>query len=133
VMVSPTDGWAVGGYCGCGVGYQQHMPQQGAYAALVLRYEHGVWQEITNPSHPLASPLFDLKMASASEGWAVGEDNRLLHLTHGTLAEVSSPTYHGGLHPSLVTLSLSSPTEGWAGGNQGTLLHLHDGEWTTYG
>jgi hypothetical protein len=133
VMVSPTDGWAVGAYCGCGVGFQQHMPRQGAYAALVLHYEHGVWQEITSPSRPLASPLFDLKMASASEGWAVGEDNRLLHLMHGTLAEVSSPTHHGGPNPSLVTLSLSSPTEGWAGGNQGTLLHLHDGEWTTYG
>ncbi len=133
VMVSPTDGWAVGAYCGCGVGFQQHLPQQGTYAALVLRYEHGVWQEITSPSQPLASPLFDLKMASATEGWAVGEDNRLLHLTHGTLAEVSSPSGRTGFHPSLVTLSLSSPTEGWAGGNQGTLLHLHDGEWTTYG
>jgi hypothetical protein len=134
VMVSPDDGWAVGDYCACGANYEQNLPPQGVYAALILRYHDSAWQEVTSVRHPIAAPLFSLAMPSASEGWAVGFNSRIVQYTDGAWTEVHSPSHRDGelSRPSLVTIAMSSPTDGWAGGNSGTLLHYTAGHWAHY-
>ena len=62
VMVSATDGWAVGA--------------EGA----ILRYTGGSWSAVTSPT---SAYLFELSLVSATDGWAVGEAGTILHYTGG--------------------------------------------------
>lgn len=123
VMVSATEGWAVGGYCGCGTGRGSNSPS----GSLILHYQNGVWSEATNPSHPLSQYLFDIAMSSATEGWAAGFGGTLLHYSGGAWTVTNGPTTRG-----LISLSLSSATDGWAVGDDGTILQLQYGAWSLY-
>ncbi len=123
VMVSATEGWAVGGYCGCGTG---HGPST-TPGSLILHYQNGVWSEVTNPSHPLGQYLFDIAMSSATEGWAAGFGGALLHYSSGAWTVTNGPTTKG-----LLSLSLTSATDGWAVGDQGTILQFQYGAWSLY-
>lgn len=123
VMVSATEGWAVGGYCGCGIA---HGPGSNP-GSLILHYQNGVWSEVTSPSHPLSQFLFDIAMPSATEGWATGFGGTLLHYSGGVWTATHAPTTKG-----VLSLSLTSETDGWAVGDQGTLLQLQYGAWSLY-
>ncbi|HEX8033162.1 MAG TPA: zf-HC2 domain-containing protein [Ktedonobacterales bacterium] len=123
VMVSATEGWAVGGYCGCG-NVQGPSSNSGS---LILHYQNGVWSEVTNPSHPLSQDLFDIAMSSATEGWAVGFGGALLHYSSGVWTTINVPTTKG-----ILSLSVTNETDGWAVGDQGTILQLQYGAWTLY-
>lgn len=123
VMVSTTEGWAVGGYCGCG-SVQGPSSKSGS---LILHYQNGVWSEVTSPSHPLSEFLFDIAMSSATEGWATGVRGALLHYSGGVWTATNGPTPNG-----VLSLSLTSEADGWAVGDQGTILQLEYGAWTLY-
>ena len=122
VMVSATEGWAIGGYCGCGSAQGTSQP-----GSLILHYQNGVWSEVTSPSHPLSQYLFDLAMSSATEGWAIGVGGALLRYSDGAWTAVNGPTTKG-----VLSLSLTSEADGWAVGDQGTILQLQYGAWTLY-
>jgi hypothetical protein len=83
VMVSPTGGWAVGGYCGCGSVQGPSQPGSSQGGALILHYQNGVWSEVTSLSHPLGQYLFDIALPSTAEGWAVGDQGTILQLQSG--------------------------------------------------
>ncbi len=123
VMVSANEGWAVGGYCGCGTA----RGSSSGPGSLILHYQNGVWSEVTNPSHPLSQYLFDVAMSSPTEGWAAGFGGALLHYSGGAWTVTKGPTTRG-----ILSLSLTSETDGWAVGDQGTILQLQYGAWSRY-
>jgi hypothetical protein len=153
-MLSSSEGWAVGGYCGCGsasggsgasgtsvpVGPgtptpPPPMPSQGPHGAtgprgaLILQYHNGVWTEVTNPAQAKADDyLFDVALAPDGEGWAVGYGGVLVYEHGGRWSRFQESWTKG-----LLSVALSSATEGWAVGDQGGLLHLHGGVWNPYG
>jgi len=150
-MLSSSEGWAVGGYCGCGsasgtpvlVGPGTPTPTPlspptpclppgsctGPRGALILHYHNGVWSEVNNPAQANADDdLFDVAVAPSGDGWAVGIYGVLMYEHGGRWSHVADSWTKG-----LLSVALSSATEGWAVGDQGGLLHLHDGVWTTYG
>jgi len=148
-MLSSSEGWAVGGYCGCGsasgtpvlVGPGTPTPSPlspptpglpGSYTgprgALILHYHNGVWSEVTNPAQAKAEDyLFDVALAPSGDGWAVGFSGVLMYEHGGRWSRVPDSWTDG-----LLSVALSSATEGWAVGDAGGLLHLHDGVWTPY-
>jgi photosystem II stability/assembly factor-like uncharacterized protein len=154
-MLNASEGWAVGGYCGCGsasgvsttpatstpVGPGTPIPPlrlptqgpggsgTGPRGALILHYHNGVWNEVTSPAQAKAEDyLFDIALVSDGEGWAVGFGGVLMSERGGRWLRVQ-----GSWTKGLLSVGLSSATEGWAVGDQGGLLHLHDGVWNPYG
>ena len=128
VMVTPTQGWAVGGYCGCGSATTPTTPGGASQAgALILRYQDGVWTEVTDPNSALGQYLFDAALSSPTEGWAVGFGGTLLHYHGGAWTPTTSPTTKG-----LLSVSLASASDGWAVGDQGTMVRLRAGAWSVY-
>jgi len=125
VLLSPTEGWAVGSLSG-GTGPHPAHPQK----ALVEQYSHGTWQQdtsFTGPPNSSGSSLYGIAMVSASEGWAIGSDGLIIHDLGGAWTQVSSPT-----DQTLESIAMLSPTEGWAVGDQGTILHYFNGAWGLY-
>jgi hypothetical protein len=127
VMVSASEGWAVGGYCGCGSVQGPGTPGTSFGGALILHYLNGVWSEVTTPSHPLGQYLFDAAVPTGDSGWAVGFGGTLLRFSIGKWQAVSGPTAKG-----LLSVSLTDPNDGWAVGDQGTMLQLRHGTWSVY-
>jgi hypothetical protein len=67
--------------------------------------------------------MYRIAMTSATEGWAVGEGNYLLHDHGGRWSWVPVP----GDGIFLVGVAMSSSDEGWAVGS--AILHYHAGTW----
>lgn len=109
-MVSPTEGWAVGG--------------EGATNALILHYQHGQWSAL--PEHPRGQ-LDAIAMVAPDEGWAVGTDvgggSIMLRYSHGAWSPVSVPQVG-----ALDTIAMYSADSGWAAG--GGILRYANGAWT---
>ncbi len=68
-MVSPSDGWAVGGG-------GANCPSQ---PSVLLHWNGTTWNEIPSP---VSQTLNSVAMISADEGWAVGEAGTILHYTN---------------------------------------------------
>lgn len=147
-MLSPTLGWAVGGYD----------------PAVILRYANGEWSEEAAPRAP---ELFGISMLSASEGWAVGGISGqpwILHYHEGRWSRQETPWWgwledvwawapddvwavgaFGGIYHydgrqwqqkpltrwvyNLQALAMASPDSGWAVGSGGALVQFQAGEW----
>lgn len=125
VLLSPTEGWAVGSLSGGTGPHPAHPPK-----ALVEQYSHGKWQQdtsFTGPPNSSGPSLNGIAMVSASEGWAIGSDGLIVHDLGGAWTQVSSPT-----DQTLESIAMVSPTEGWAVGDQGTILHYFNGAWGLY-
>jgi murein DD-endopeptidase MepM/ murein hydrolase activator NlpD len=107
---------------------------------LLLSYlpVHAQWTSVTPPDVSAYWYLDDVHFASATEGWAVGEDSTndrgvLLHYHNGTWTSVTPPDVSAYLF--LYDVHFTSASEGWAVGydqanNRGALLHYHNGTWT---
>jgi photosystem II stability/assembly factor-like uncharacterized protein len=78
---------------------------------------NGSWQVVASPT---SSPLNKIAMASASEGWAVGNGGIILHYINGAWQAVNVPT-----GPDFFSIAMVSANEGWAFGAGGTILHYH--------
>ena len=105
-MVSPTDGWTVGGT----------LEQ-----STILHYDGTFWSKVSSPT---SNQLLSVTMLSPIDGWAVGWGN-LFHYDGTSWSEVSSPTSE-----SLYSVSMVSSTDGWAVGGGGTILHYDGTSWS---
>lgn len=111
-MVSPGEGWAVG--------------RQGPQPVL-LHYTRGRW--ILTPA-PTYLWLAGVCMTAATDGWAVGEDMRILHYQRGQWTRVDSPAAKTHPESALISVTMTSPHDGWAVGMDGLILHYARGAWT---
>ncbi len=126
-MLSPSDGWAVGGNG-------------------ILHYSGGAWTLAaridTGQQHGVG--LLGISMVSASEGWAVGFDDDyatgehplLLHYTGGAWSPVHLPIFDQP-RVELKSIAMLPSGEGWAvggeyadSGQQTIVLHYSHGSWT---
>jgi hypothetical protein len=109
-----TEAWAVG--------YNK------VSGGFILHEHGGRWAKVYPLGLAARRPiphLYALAMTSPSEGWAVGAEGTLLHLTGGVWVSVATLT-----REDLNGVALSaSGSEGWAVGDDGTLLHLAPPEW----
>ncbi len=105
VMVSPTEGWAIGRLAG----------------APFLHYQDGKWEMTSS-----LGPSNDLDMVSPSEGWGVSNMGYISHYYNGEWHTVV-PGGRGKEH--LYTVVMVSPQEGWAAGNNNALFHYEGQQW----
>lgn len=131
-MTSAGNGWAVGVLYppSSNASSPNAMPP---YAALILRYSNGGWEEQTRFPGPVGAGgrtfyTFNRIVATADgQGWAVGSNGLLAHYAHGAwerLPSVGTST--------LFDITFVGPSEGWAVGEHGTVLHYVDGRWSAY-
>ena len=104
-MISPDQGWAVGGLEG-----------------LILRYDGHTWQQVASPTQVI---LWALDLVSASDGWAVGTDGTIVHYNGTAWQTVVSPTSN-----TLWAIAMVSADDGWAVGNGGGILHYDGSDWS---
>lgn len=115
-MVSPSDGWAVGGTCDI------------TPTGVIAHYNGTSWMDVSVP-YPLPQ-MNALQMLSANEGWFVGSDGALLHYLNG-----SWQAYNPGAAVNLYSIfMLPGGNEGWAGGDPfdfrgGATTHFANGSW----
>lgn len=113
-MVSPTEGWAVGG---SSTAAYTISPTTITEQPLLWHYLNGVWSPVQLPIH---GQLTSISMDSPTDGWAVGLNNNdqtqdrllLLHYDGQTWKQISSNTFQGAiLQPQQI--QMLSPTDGW--------------------
>ncbi len=110
-MVSASEGWASAGY--------NH----------VLHYQDGQWKKVEVAPQ---IQVYDLSMASANVGWAVGESTNSGSLTSAVVRydgqswqPVSTPNLEWLKHVVAI-----SADEAWMANNSGTIYHYRDGDWS---
>ncbi len=109
-MISPSDGWAVGGL---------------GSTPAILHYTGGGWVQVTAP--PVNVILRSVYIVDSSNGWAVGGNGAILHESGGSWAAVSSPTSN-----TLRSLFMVGSSDGWAVGDGGTIIRYQNGIWVNY-
>lgn len=109
-MVSPSEGWAVGGF--------------GSIPAI-LHYNGGTW--VQTPAPPVNGILRSVFMVDGSNGWAVGDNGAILRYAGGSWGSVSTPTTN-----TLRNIFMVSAGDGWAVGDGGTIVRSQNGQWVTY-
>jgi len=77
-----------------------------------------------NPTTGL-NQINDIHFVSAGEGFAAGNQGRLLHYANGEWSLMDSP-----VNTDLFGISFASPAMGWAVGANGTILRYQNGSWT---
>jgi hypothetical protein len=140
-MLSPGEGWAVGGF------YQAATATTPSVSgALILHYSSGQWRRARAPSNQEIglrdAEIQSVAMVSTDEGWAVGSGNFdgsipsafILHYSAGKWTTWSTIS-----DAELWSVQMLSPTDGWAsgGGGWGTdqgattsiLLHYNGTKW----
>lgn len=133
-MDSRADGWAVGTYL--------PNPNGEEFKFLLLHWNGTSWAKVPSPA-PGHGALYGVSMASASAGWAVGEESSptgphpvLLRWNGTSWARVSFPypkTKDGG---ELNAVSARSATDAWAVGtyytprSQALVEHWNGRSWT---
>ena len=107
-MISPTEGWAVGGEYDRG--------------GVILYWNGLTW---TRLSIAIGNWLNSVVIASPNDGWAVGEGGTIIHWNGSDWVGMTSPTTMG-LHGVAVT----SGVDAWVVGEGGTILHWDGQEWS---
>lgn len=116
-MLSPDDGWAVGGYvesAGGGNCYDHNV---------ILHWDGWTWAAIP---HPGDSPLYGVGFASATDGWAAGAGGTLLHWDGATWLAAASPATY-----DLYDVQFLDPADGWAAGEYEGPFHWDGSGWST--
>ncbi|MDQ2886419.1 MAG: hypothetical protein M3Y39_10055 [Chloroflexota bacterium] len=143
-MISPDEGWAVGGSYSYPIA-SNNVSMTAALAPLVAQVYpfpahprvvhdytscallHYIGNSWTSLSCPTESLLASVSALADGEAWAVGDHGIILHEQNGTWTKMLSPT-----RADLMGVAMVSPREGWAVGQDSTLLHFTDGRWTIY-
>jgi len=107
-MVSPSEGWAVGGL---------------GSSPAILQYNGGTWVQTAAP--PVNGVLHSVFMVDGSDGWAVGDNGAILQYS-GAWGSVSTPTTN-----TLRSIFMVGAGDGWAVGDGGTIVR-YQGQWVTY-
>ncbi len=149
-MVSPTEGWAVGS--GVILHYQAGRwqpvvtPKFYAYTASlrmvspsegwlsagynnVLHYKDGQWKTVDIGPQ---IQVYDLSMASATAGWAVGESTDSSSFT-SAVARYDGQSWQPVSTPNVEWLRhvyAISADEAWMANDTGSIYHYLDGEWS---
>ena len=114
-MVSPVDGWAVGGL----------VSAPWDFTGIILRWNGVNWTPFATTSYILRS----VEMLSGSEGWSVGNVSE-----GGTqILRWNGTSWQEFPHPNgneLASVSMISANEGWAVGGS-TALHWDGQSWTS--
>lgn len=109
-MLSPTNGWAVGGKEGV--------------RGVILHWNGTDWSIVKETA---GYPFYGLHMNSANYGWAVGNGGVIYHYDGTTWSLVDSPT-----EEVLTDVDFAPDGEGWIVGYNGTLLKYKGGEWILF-
>ena len=148
-MVSPTEGWATAMIVRS-VGSSTTLAAPQTYeGAVILQYRAGRWSLAAQiPQGDLSA----ISMASATEGWAMGntEDTQpatptpavhqtplLLHYSRGRWQRVANPVTNPVVC-CLSTVTIRTASDGWAAGPESgleprplaTMMHYTRGRWT---
>ena len=110
-MVSPTDGWAVGG------------------SNQLLHWDGLAW----NPVQGGFDWSYDVEMLSATDGWIVGGEWDPYYVGDPIIARWNGSTWSRLANipgSTLRSVSMVSPSDGWAVGHGGTILHWDGVTWT---
>jgi hypothetical protein len=115
-MVSPTEGWAVGGTY-TAVYEHTSNPATLTEQPLLWHYTNGVWSPVQLSIH---GQLTSISMDSPTDGWAVGvnrydqtqDQMLLLHYDGQTWQQISSNTILGKMFQPQ-QIQMLSPTDGW--------------------
>lgn len=148
-MVSPTEGWVVGTLISSAQSDTLPPLPRGKDGAVILHYVAGHWSlAVQIPDGMLAA----ISMASATEGWAMGNTEGthpatptpavqqtplLLHYAGGRWKQVANPVANPVVC-CLSTITMRSASDGWAAGPESgleprplaTILHYTGGRWT---
>ena len=94
-MVTPNDGWAVGGEDA---------------GRVIVRWDGSAWSTVLDD--PNSPGLETIAMTSVSDGWAAGQDGTLLHWDAIQWTPALSP-----VDATLHALAITSSASGWAVGD----------------
>jgi photosystem II stability/assembly factor-like uncharacterized protein len=120
-MVSPSEGWAVGGEFVASTNINGNTVNVSPKSGTILHYSGGKWiDQLVN------QPLFSVSMVSAKDGWAAGYNGELLYYDGSTWTQVTVPT-----SAVLRGVFMLSAKDGWIVGYGGTILHYNGGKWTS--
>ncbi len=119
-MVSPTDGWVVGG---------DSISDTAPPSPALFHYDGSQWRHVGNPIGLAGvGEYIAVSMDSATDGWAIA-DGVLLHFTSAGWA-VAPASIPGGLNG----IFMRSASDGWATGSgtdgAGLLLRYDGAAWT---
>lgn len=120
-MVSPNDGWIVGG----GYTYDPNTGEITPEPGVILRWDGSTWGEVASP---VTDRLLAIDMLAADDGWIVGESGTILHWDGNSWNEVPSPASQSS--SDLLSIDMLEPTSGWITGDGGTLSYLLQPELT---
>lgn len=123
-MVSPNDGWAVGGI-------------SGSPTTLLMHYSHGQWTVLPKPAGlGDDSDFAAVSMVSSTDGWALASmDIPLGDRYHsfrpggvfvhydGSAWRIASPVFPMSVGQNTSALLMLSPTDGWATSEDETLRY----------
>jgi hypothetical protein len=121
-MVSPTEGWAVGG-----IAIEDIMV--GIYEGAILHWDGNNWSIFTTTTYIPTS----VDMLSATDGWIGGGTDwagsgKILHWTGTTWQEVAHPVIG-----KIFSIAMVSADEGWAvAGGLPDPLHWDGDAWTVF-
>ena len=99
-MVTPNDGWAVGGEDA---------------GRVIVRWDGSAWSTVLDD--PNSPGLETIAMTSVSDGWAAGQDGTLLHWDAIQWTPAPNP-----VDATLHALAITSSASGWAVGDRGVIL-----------
>lgn len=114
-MVSPSDGWIVGG----GLDYDPDTGELIPEPGVILRWNGTSWGQVPSP---VDDRLLAVDIISANDAWIAGDNGTILHWNGVSWIEVPVPTTQSG--SELVGIDMLSSTSGWAVGSGGVLAYL---------
>ena len=89
------------------------------------QYTGGALTAWTQFAVPASTGMGGVSMASATDGWAVGNAGRVIHFDGSAWQQVDA-----GVTAALKTVDMVAPNDGWIVGATGTLLHWDGSAWT---
>lgn len=132
-MLSPDDGWGIGGYLTAQQQKDEELPHQ---AGALWHYTGGQWQVVEQyqdapDTHYVA--LLALQAAAPGDVWVSESDGgsgpHFLHEINGAWQKVAAPILQGS---TITSIAMVSANEGWAVGTAGEILHYLNGNWIAY-
>jgi hypothetical protein len=93
--------------------------------AYMRQYTGGAMTAWTQFAVPASSGMGGVSMASADDGWAVGNAGRAIRFDGSAWQQVDV-----GVTAALKTVDMLAPNDGWIVGASGTLLHWDGAAWT---
>jgi hypothetical protein len=115
-------------------GWRQGHTTENFEREVIFRWSNGTWEEMDTPDFPYDSPLWDIEIASPTEGWAVGEyeiegglDALTMRWDGQTWTRETAPDLDS--FDSFRRVSIASTNDVWAVGGSSS-FRWNGSEWT---